>query len=1004
MDIDRSLLEAYKEKGAPLISEYLHTRTTPLVIEICEGSVTHNDKKLENTDAVICIELIEHLYPDTLDDLPYNIFGFIKPKLVVITTPNADFNVLFPNFSGFRHHDHKFEWTRQQFQDWGENIVLRYPDYVVTFDGICKGPEGTEHLGSCSQMAVFHRLSEKDSCNIGVEGLFKTVAMHEYPYRVDNRSDEEKILDEAAYYIRYLSVQDCDMEEEVPLKKVLDMLRSFNISLDVLKTILEEGGWRILNRETGPVVLVPPRSTYSDYSAEEQYWSNDYSESNGDDWNRDPGPPTGLNRYLEESYLNHWDNENWDEEPSIIIPQNNSVAEENTYLFDGENGLLDSSSEATKDTEISERCADESSSKENLEAKPSLFSNLDRMSIDEFNDSFEDNIPFDLNESAISFDSFYNMKLGEAKEDSSLDLTHPSNSQEDALSSVDNPALNFQGYMSTSRASTSPEPYLLRGIQMDQRLNDSMCNESMSACWTLNGTFRQANTSKDSKCEELSRSEIGDYDSLHSIYLNTSYKESEDSDFENLNNADGNVRHEETQSVQRDNGISKEDQRSRLNSNVSLANSCMRNNQPQFTSSPKVNSKTISSAGKRKSLDRSRQKSSSSALSTIQQLRVTRLSSNNSLESSSEVSSQSNNDFDVHTVSGVTFNTAKELHNEIEDPMDEKCVETLKDTADSSSDKTLNDKQTEKESCIINSSIGRTGNCIVIDKEIQSVQSRNCDTRSRLASRRLPIEQQRVDFIDEDEGKTEINCESRKDIRESDSTKTSFNNAKDVSNLNMSLVPNSFEMQSTSLLKHERQAECEEGNRNAVQVAEAVEGKPSSPEEPVETPPNSWSPEVMDSGYPNSASAQDITPEYDLSSIAQDHISDSEPPSIAEAPRIGVLEPVEVENGDLANNNRDGEGNNMMAAEVHELEDLQPLIEVLENDLENENDIYALENDFPIWLLRILDMANPIEVEMQMRDRRELRFPDRAAGISVLRCFDIIFLSIFFSLLFLYAR
>lgn len=183
--------------------------------------------------------------------------------------------------------DHKFEWTRQQFQDWGENIVLRYPDYVVTFDGICKGPEGTEHLGSCSQMAVFHRLSEKDSCNIGVEGLFKTVAMHEYPYRVDNRSDEEKILDEAAYYIRYLSVQDCDMEEEVPLKKVLDMLRSFNISLDVLKTILEEGGWRILNRETGPVVLVPPRSTYSDYSAEEQYWSNDYSESNGDDWNRD---------------------------------------------------------------------------------------------------------------------------------------------------------------------------------------------------------------------------------------------------------------------------------------------------------------------------------------------------------------------------------------------------------------------------------------------------------------------------------------------------------------------------------------------------------------------------------------------------------------------------------------------------------------------------------------------------------------------------------------------
>jgi len=61
---------------------------------------------------------IEHLYPDTLIELPFNIFGYIMPKVVAITTPNADFNVLFPNFSGYRHPDHKFEWTREQFQDW----------------------------------------------------------------------------------------------------------------------------------------------------------------------------------------------------------------------------------------------------------------------------------------------------------------------------------------------------------------------------------------------------------------------------------------------------------------------------------------------------------------------------------------------------------------------------------------------------------------------------------------------------------------------------------------------------------------------------------------------------------------------------------------------------------------------------------------------------------------------------------------------------------------------
>lgn len=61
---------------------------------------------------------IEHLYPDTLDAFPYNVFSFIKPKLVVITTPNADFNIAFERSEGFRHPDHKFEWTSKQFIDW----------------------------------------------------------------------------------------------------------------------------------------------------------------------------------------------------------------------------------------------------------------------------------------------------------------------------------------------------------------------------------------------------------------------------------------------------------------------------------------------------------------------------------------------------------------------------------------------------------------------------------------------------------------------------------------------------------------------------------------------------------------------------------------------------------------------------------------------------------------------------------------------------------------------
>ena len=61
---------------------------------------------------------IEHLEPDVLDSVPKVMFGQLSPKVVIVTTPNVEFNVLFPDLKGFRHYDHKFEWTRAEFQEW----------------------------------------------------------------------------------------------------------------------------------------------------------------------------------------------------------------------------------------------------------------------------------------------------------------------------------------------------------------------------------------------------------------------------------------------------------------------------------------------------------------------------------------------------------------------------------------------------------------------------------------------------------------------------------------------------------------------------------------------------------------------------------------------------------------------------------------------------------------------------------------------------------------------
>ena len=46
------------------------------------------------------------------------VFGFMVPTSVIISTPNAEFNSLLPGLTGFRHYDHKFEWTRAEFQRW----------------------------------------------------------------------------------------------------------------------------------------------------------------------------------------------------------------------------------------------------------------------------------------------------------------------------------------------------------------------------------------------------------------------------------------------------------------------------------------------------------------------------------------------------------------------------------------------------------------------------------------------------------------------------------------------------------------------------------------------------------------------------------------------------------------------------------------------------------------------------------------------------------------------
>jgi 3' terminal RNA ribose 2'-O-methyltransferase Hen1 len=124
-------------------------------LEIFQSSLVYRDDRLAGLDAVVLMEVIEHTEPGRLAALERSVFGFAAPGSVVVTTPNAEFNVCFPALPAeqMRHRDHRFEWTRAQFRGWAQRVAADF-GYQVRF-----APVGAEHPvhGPPTQLAVFDR-------------------------------------------------------------------------------------------------------------------------------------------------------------------------------------------------------------------------------------------------------------------------------------------------------------------------------------------------------------------------------------------------------------------------------------------------------------------------------------------------------------------------------------------------------------------------------------------------------------------------------------------------------------------------------------------------------------------------------------------------------------------------------------------------------------------------------------------------------------------------------
>jgi 3' terminal RNA ribose 2'-O-methyltransferase Hen1 len=122
-------------------------------ITLRQSALTYADPSLSGYDAAVLMEVIEHVDEERPPALEHAVFSVARPRTVLVTTPNSEYNVRFEFLpeGTFRHSDHRFEWTRAQFREWAGRVADQYSYQVCQLP---VGPQDPE-TGPPTQLAVF---------------------------------------------------------------------------------------------------------------------------------------------------------------------------------------------------------------------------------------------------------------------------------------------------------------------------------------------------------------------------------------------------------------------------------------------------------------------------------------------------------------------------------------------------------------------------------------------------------------------------------------------------------------------------------------------------------------------------------------------------------------------------------------------------------------------------------------------------------------------------------
>lgn len=146
----RALREAARRLRVGQMPERQEARLT-----LTQGSLVYTDARLKGYDAAVLSEVVEHVDPPRLPALEHAVFASARPAVVIVTTPNAEYNVRWESLPAgrVRHPDHRFEWDRRQFRQWCGSVAALH-GYGVGYRPV--GDDDSE-VGPPTQMALFRR-------------------------------------------------------------------------------------------------------------------------------------------------------------------------------------------------------------------------------------------------------------------------------------------------------------------------------------------------------------------------------------------------------------------------------------------------------------------------------------------------------------------------------------------------------------------------------------------------------------------------------------------------------------------------------------------------------------------------------------------------------------------------------------------------------------------------------------------------------------------------------